>query len=365
MKLLLIIRRFNGDVLLTSPLINKLKERFPGSRIDILVNDNTRAVASFIDGIDNIICFDQSFREKRGINRFLSRLSLEIDLLKKIFRKYDLAINLTATDSSNLYAFLSAEKSIGVVEKGDFRKNWWKRLILSKTFEEDSDENILLHNTRPLSYLKIAKKDLHVSIKTGDKDLEESYDLIGKERPFVIIHPSSQFFYKTWPIEKTLRIAKKIKKTGLEVVFTGGKGEVDIYNSQRIPEDIGVNLIGRTSLGLFNALLERCHLYIGMDTLNTHLSAALDRPTVAVFGPTFVRRWSPWSREVQGGAGIRSGIQRYGNITLITPEDECSGCGLAGCEDNNRSRCKALENMSVERVWEAINKTMLEKNILN
>jgi len=219
MKLLLIIRRFNGDVLLTSPLINKLKERFPGSRIDILVNDNTRAVASFIDGIDNIICFDQSFREKRGINRFLSRLSLEIDLLKKIFRKYDLAINLTATDSSNLYAFLSAEKSIGVVEKGDFRKNWWKRLILSKTFEEDSDENILLHNTRPLSYLKIAKKDLHVSIKTGDKDLEESYDLIGKERPFVIIHPSSQFFYKTWPIEKTLRIAKKIKKTGLEVVI--------------------------------------------------------------------------------------------------------------------------------------------------
>ncbi|PLX18118.1 MAG: lipopolysaccharide heptosyltransferase [Candidatus Muiribacterium halophilum] len=365
MRFLIIIRRFNGDVLLTSPLIQKLKENYPQCQIDILVNDNTAAVAGLLKNIDNIIIFDQSFRQKRGMKRVLTRLNTEFNILKRIIKKYDLSINLTATDSSNIYAIISGKKSIGVGEKGAIRKSWWKQRFLGKCFEEDFSENIVLHNIYPLEYLKIKKNDLYVSLNIDDKDIENSKNIIDDEKKFVIIHSSSQFFYKTWPIEKTIELAEKIIEKGFQVVFTGGKGEVDLFNSNRIGKEIGINLIGKTTLGVFNALLSRCCFYIGMDTLNTHLSAALNKPTVAIFGPTLVKRWSPWSRESQSGAEKEKGVQTYGNITLITPEDDCSGCGLAGCQDNNDSRCIALEKLSVSYVWDNVYKTMLEKNILN
>ena len=50
---------------------------------------------------------------------------------------------------------------------------------------------------------------------------------------------------------------------------------------------------------LYFALSELSLAYIGMDTLNMHIAAAQNKRIFAIFGPTNLTMWSPWSNELK------------------------------------------------------------------
>ena len=77
-----------------------------------------------------------------------------------------------------------------------------------------------------------------------------------------------------------------------------------------------------------------------MDTLNMHIAASQSKRIFAIFGPTNVQMWSPWSNELQKSSVINQPIQTYGNITLFQADMQCVACGKAGCNnDFNISEC--------------------------
>ena len=117
-KILIIIQRSNGDVLLSQTLINKIFESYNSPQIDILVNDDTVLVAQLLSNISDIHQF--SYSKKRN-----NRWKQEKKIVKNIFRKYDLSINLTASDRSVIYALLASKYAISAVE-GNIRKSWWR-----------------------------------------------------------------------------------------------------------------------------------------------------------------------------------------------------------------------------------------------
>ena len=121
-NVLIIIQRSNGDVFLTSPLIEAIHSFYPGVRIDLLINDDTLATARMLPHIRTIHTY--SYRWKK-LGR-MARLREELGLVGKIRGQYDLAINLTASDRSVLYALLAGKMAISAVES-DQRKSWWKR----------------------------------------------------------------------------------------------------------------------------------------------------------------------------------------------------------------------------------------------
>ena len=130
-KILIIIQRSNGDVLLSSTLVNELYRHYESPSIDLLVNDDTYSLAKLLPNINNIYQF--SYKKKRE-NRFKQ----EKEIIFNIFKKYDLSINLTASDRSVFYAFLSAKKSISAIEK-DFKKSWWKKYLLTDYYYFDTN----------------------------------------------------------------------------------------------------------------------------------------------------------------------------------------------------------------------------------
>ena len=117
-KILVIIQRSNGDVLLSSSLIEQLQENFQPKEIDLLVNDDTVSVAKTLPNIHQIFTFSYQMKHE-------SRWRQEKAIFKKIFRKYDLSINLTASDRSVLYAIFARKNSISAIEK-ILKKSWWK-----------------------------------------------------------------------------------------------------------------------------------------------------------------------------------------------------------------------------------------------
>ncbi|DAB31916.1 MAG TPA: lipopolysaccharide heptosyltransferase, partial [Sulfurospirillum sp. UBA11407] len=56
-KILIIIQRSNGDVFLSSPLIEHLYKHYINVQIDLLINDDTLAIAKTLKHINNIILF--------------------------------------------------------------------------------------------------------------------------------------------------------------------------------------------------------------------------------------------------------------------------------------------------------------------
>ena len=96
------MQRSNGDVLLSISLINQLFVSLKPKEIDLLVNLDTLPIAKTLPNIHQI--HTVSYQEKRK-NKFRQ----EKKIIKKIYKKYDLSINLTASDRSVLYAIFASK----------------------------------------------------------------------------------------------------------------------------------------------------------------------------------------------------------------------------------------------------------------
>ena len=107
-NILIIIQRSNGDVLLSSSLIEHLHNSLNPKAIDLLVNDDTISIAKTLPNIRYIHTF--SYSQKKN-----NRWKQEKNIINKIYRKYDLSINLTASDRSILYALIESKNSISAV----------------------------------------------------------------------------------------------------------------------------------------------------------------------------------------------------------------------------------------------------------
>ena len=92
-------------------------------------------------------------------------------------------------------------------------------------------------------------------------------------------------------------------------------------------------MIGETSLEEYFVLSQFSSAYIGMDTLNMHIAASHNKPIFAIFGPTKISMWSPWSNHLQKAIKDNNPIQTYDNITIFQSSLPCIACGLVGCGD--------------------------------
>ena len=329
-KILIIIQRSNGDVFLGSSLIKALYEHYQAPQIDLLVNDDTLSLAKLLPCIKNIHTFSY---QKKQVNRW----SQELDILVSLFKKYDLSINLTASDRSVLYALISGKKSISAVEV-DRRKSWWKKILLSHHYYFDNSKHILKNNLEPLNCLKINFENIHYPIQVSkEATLNVKKKLVNmKVNDFVIFHPSTQYQYKVYPQNLRNTLLSKLSELGISILVTGGNNSLDLAIKKQIPSLPNIiDFIGETSLAEFFALSELSLGYIGMDTLNMHIAASQNKRIFAVFGPTNLRMWSPWSNQLKLSASQDRLIQSYGNVTIFQADMPCVACGKAGCDDNH------------------------------
>ena len=136
--------------------------------------------------------------------------------------------------------------------------------------------------------------------------------------------------------------------------MTGGNNPLDLQIKKQIPSLPNViDFIGETSFEEFFALSQLSLGYIGMDTLNMHIAASQNKRIFAIFGPTNLKMWSPWSNQLRLSATYDNPIQTYGNITIFQADMPCVACGKAGCNDNHgNSDC--LDNINPNNIFNEI-----------
>jgi len=329
-KILIIIQRSNGDVFLSSSLIKSLYENYDAPQIDLLVNDDTVATANLLPHINHIHTF--SYSQKRN-----NRLRQEKKLILSLFKKYDLSINLTASDRSVIYAILAGRVSISAIENENY-KSWWKKKLLTNYYYFDLSKHILLNNLEALRILNIKHDYLQQPISFS---MHESSEIKSKLRSykiekFIIFHPSAQYNYKIYP--KNLRniLLNFLNTLEIPILVTGGNSKIDSNIKSEIPKLSNIyNFIGETTLKDYLILSELSMAYIGMDTLNMHIAASQSKRIFAIFGSTSLAMWSPWSNQLKTSISTNKPIQTYGKNTIFQSSLPCEVCGLIGCGNNH------------------------------
>ena len=349
-NILVIIQRSNGDVFLSNTLIQSLYQHYKNSEIDLLVNDDTLPIAKTIANIRQIHTF--SYRQKKE-----NRWGQERELISKLFKKYDISINLTASDRSVLYALLFAKRSISAIE-ADNGKSWWKRRLLSQFYVFDLSHHILINNLKPLQLLGIKHNKVVIPTRydsLSKNTIKEKLALRGINH-FLIFHPSAQYEYKVYPVDLRNQLLALLNNLNIPIVITGGKSKIDDKIKKNLPLLNNIyDFIGETTMEEYMALSDLSSGYIGVDTLNMHISAAQDKPVFSIFGPTNLKMWSPWCNQLRKATSRDTPIQTYGNITIFQANMPCVACGNAGCDDQHgHSEC--LDKINPKIVFEQIRK---------
>jgi heptosyltransferase-3 len=127
------------------------------------------------------------------------------------------------------------------------------------------------------------------------------------DEPLVVIAPGADWVGKEWPAERYAKLAASLTGdgplAGARVVVIGAGTDRDAAHTIRLalPRGRTVELHGRLSTVQALAVLERAALYLGGDSIWTHLATAAGAPVVAVFGPSDDTVCGPWNGVVVRG----------------------------------------------------------------
>ncbi|OGP66340.1 MAG: hypothetical protein A2170_06950 [Deltaproteobacteria bacterium RBG_13_53_10] len=158
----------------------------------------------------------------------------------------------------------------------------------------------------------------------------------GEERSKAIVfHPGSGSVRKVWPLAKWSDLARLVcRRYGRSILVVLGPAEAP--EAEKAFD--GIKTAKDLSLLQLASVLEGCGLFIGNDSGVSHMAAALGVRTVAIFGPTDPKVWSPRGEKVH----------------LVRKASACSPCSrerLVRCEDLD-----CLKSIEPEDVLECVEK---------
>jgi lipopolysaccharide heptosyltransferase III len=339
-RVLVVILRRLGDVLLTTPLIRSIKRAYPQATIDALVFAGTEGVLAGNPDLAAIISMPQR-----------PRLADTLALTARLFRRYDLAVSVQTGDRPIAFALIAGRHSVGSVE-GEGLASAIKRALLGRSYVRDRSEHRVVDILRLADMIGIpAHRDVVCPPPAPRPQ-------VAPAQPYAVIHAAPMFVYKRWTADGWVALAAALRERGLAVAATGAASDRDyldgVWRDARV-----VRLDGKLDWPELTALIAGARVYIGPDTAITHLAAAADAPTVALYGPTDPRLWGPWPCGGLEPSWQASGtIQRRGNVWLVQNPLPCLPCQLEGCERRLDSHSQCLDELTVGQVLAAVDQAL-------
>lgn len=296
-RILIIKLRHHGDMLLVTPVVHALKERYPDAEIDVLLYEETRSMLSAYGEIHHIYAIDRRWK-KQGV-RF--QISQEWQLLSSLRQKrYDLVLNLADQwRSAIITRFTGAPRRIGFA----FPKRNHPLWKACHTDLVSTDNHAGLHtveqNLSILAPLGIDTRTAPTTMAYTPDDWQFCQSLLPENAgSYVVVQPTSRWFFKCWREERMAEVIRALTDAGHHVVITSGPDEKERQMVDAIlsncQSDKTVTLAGQLTLRQLAALIDHASLFIGVDSVPMHMAAALQTPLIALFGPSKLTFWRPW-----------------------------------------------------------------------
>lgn len=310
------------------PLIELLKEKFPGAGIDILLRPEARNLIETNPDLGEYIVFDKhkTHRGFGGLRTMIRRLA---------DKKYDLCITPHRSwRSAYLTLKTKAPKRIG------FDRSAWKGAYtdIVPYYQSDHEIERNLSLLKPLAiHSRIRRPKIYPSAE--DKQYAEScLNFTGNK--MVALAPGSIWPTKRWPASYFSELAGLLNEKGYYVVLIGGKDDYPLCEFISDNGRQGQNLAGYLSLRQTCHILTLCSCLVTNDSAPLHLGTAAGIPVIAIFGPTVPEfGFSP--------IGTVDGVIELKGL-------QCRPCGMHGHRKCPVKTFACMEQVTPGMVWQEI-----------
>lgn len=288
-----------GDVLMTTPAIRALKQTLPNARLTLLTSLPGAEPAPYILEVDDVNVYEAPWMKASPVR---ADSQYDRDFIERLRGKFDAAVIFTVYSQSPLPAALLCSLAEIPLRLAHCRENPYH--LLTHWVPEPEPQTILRHEVR-------RQLDLVASIGCITTDERLSFHVPAKEqtcaaeklaaagvdrsRPWIALHPGVSAPSRQYPPEGYAQAARALAvEDGLQIVFTGSAGEIDLV--ERIRAEMGVpsfSLAGTLGLGELGGVLQQARLLLANNTGPVHIAAGVGTPVVDLYALTNPQH-TPW-----------------------------------------------------------------------
>lgn len=302
MKILAINFGGIGDEILFLPALESIRKAYPQANLTLLLEPRSKSFQQVTNLIDNVIEFD--IKKKPLLPSDLWEV---LQLIRK--GNFDLVISSGSSPQVAALLFLS-----GIPKRVGYGSNALAKLLLTNPVPlnrnqyaacmyQDLAQGIGISKMAkekciPRAVLKDDSKERMLQFIQSANTIDTSSSTNGAaSKKRVLIHPGTsrlaveKGIIKTWPTDSWLAFIEKLQSHGnIQTIIAGGPDDQATIDELLIrirPSPTLVSAYGKTkSLADLAALINLCDLMVCVDSAPMHLAVALNKPVVALFGPT-------------------------------------------------------------------------------
>ncbi|MEW5758591.1 MAG: glycosyltransferase family 9 protein [Candidatus Omnitrophota bacterium] len=318
-KILFITLSNIGDVILTLPCFDLLRNNFPDAKISIMTGPRPEMLFKNNPYVDKVIIYDKriTWQNKRAL----------VNSLRK--ENFDLIIDLR----NSMFPFLIGSKyRMPFTKKAPSFFHMRARHLYKIKYQISKIKNITQSQNQ---------KSLYVSQEDKDyvKKLLEGNNMTDKDK-IVLIGPGARSHIKRYTKEGFVNICQSlIKDATIKIILVGDEDDSKVANE--INKEVKTNIFNfcaKISLLQLAYLIEKSVLLISCDSAIMHLASYLNKPVIAIFGPTNEVKYGPWSD----------------NSVVARSNLKCVPCEVALCKHDH----ECMKNLEPQKIVEAAKKLL-------
>ena len=294
-KRILVIRLDRiGDVVLSTPVLQVLREAYPTAHLAMMVRPICRELVEGNPSLNQVMLYDKDGRHHGIISTIRFALGLRRD-------RFDTALVLHPSNRSHWIPWLAGIP----VRIGYDRRTPW---LLTRRLQHDKPAG----NRHESDYALDVVRALGVEVGAVPEPVIRPSPHMGtaaeawltrhdvrSDEPLLAIHPGASDSVKRWPVDRFARLGDRLAAArGVRIIVVNGPDHVALGREviARMASH-HLDASGRLSLGILAALLARCQALVSNDSGPVHIAAAVGTPVVSLFGRNQPglgpRRWGP------------------------------------------------------------------------
>ena len=377
MNILFVRLSYIGDILHATPAARWIKEQYPDAKLHWIV---TPSMVELLEGnpyVDEIIPWERDEYEAHSKKLHIPtmwRMWWELKAKLEPY-KFDVAVDVQGRLITGL-VLLASGAPIRLGLGGTKELNW----LFTNYKTKPSTDHVIKRYVEVAQLLKEAvtkQANLETPLKPVDNGLdtetlhtvsakkmyhmdyyvpsklhtwaEEQWKTIDNhsslnrgevEKPLRVgLVLGTSWATKEWPQEKWYSLIKSLQYR-VNFVCLGGPKEATQYKplldslAAEGIDQIMLNMLGKTTLQEVGALIESCDVVVTADTGALHIALALNKPVVALFGPTDPKLWGPLTGTFK---------------VLVNDELDCLGCRKRRCPKPDQYCMSGIEPVRVKK----------------
>ncbi len=305
-KILLLKMWGMGSIVLASPLLDKLRVRYPNARIDFVTLLENAPILKMYPEIDRRITIDLG----GGTLRFLLATLRTLWSIRR--EGYDLLLDLEFfTRFSAIFSFLAGPTwSHGFSAKGNWRGKLHDVEVPFNAYHHVASNFLTVLRgdyMTPVESEDLTRAGVMPRVSPPDGSWESCRRRLSQEpawregEPIVVVNPNAgdMALERRWPTSHVTRfLVDLLARCSVNAVLIGSPMEREFVESLVRGSDLEprvVNLAGETDVFELIALLAHAAVVVTNDSGPMHIAAAVGAPIVALFGPETPALYAPLS----------------------------------------------------------------------